>query len=114
MNRSPDDEARLGQVENAVNTFSRPSNLKITDMRIAVVASNYDYPIIRIDTNQGVSGIGEVRDAGHMGNALQFKSVLLGQNPCNVNMIFRPSSNSATGGARAAASPASRSPCGTW
>ena len=58
-------------------------------MRMAVVRSNYDYPIIRIDTNQGVYGIGEVRDAGHKENALQFKSMLLGQNPCNVDMIFR-------------------------
>ena len=58
-------------------------------MRMAVVASNYDYPIIRIDTNQGIHGIGEVRDAGHKENALQFKSMLLGQNPCNVDMIFR-------------------------
>jgi L-alanine-DL-glutamate epimerase-like enolase superfamily enzyme len=86
---SPDDVTRLGQVENAVRTGSRPSDLKITDMRIAVVCSNYDYPILRIDTNQGVYGIGEVRDAGHKENALQFKNMLLGQNPCNVDMIFR-------------------------
>ena len=26
---------------------------------------------------------------GHAENALQFKSMLLGQNPCNVDMIFR-------------------------
>jgi L-alanine-DL-glutamate epimerase-like enolase superfamily enzyme len=84
-----EDQERLGRAENAINTYSRPSDLKITDMRIAVVASNYDYPIIRIDTNQGVYGLGEVRDAGHKENALQFKSVLVGQNPCNVDMIFR-------------------------
>jgi L-alanine-DL-glutamate epimerase-like enolase superfamily enzyme len=77
------------QVESAIRTYSSPSELKITDMRMAVVASNYDYPIIRIDTNQGVYGIGEVRDAGHRENALQYKSLLLGQNPCNVDMIFR-------------------------
>lgn len=77
------------QIQGAVNTYSSPSQLQITDMRVAVVASNYDYPIIRIDTNQGVYGIGEVRDAGHAGNALQFKSVLMGQNPCNIDMIFR-------------------------
>jgi L-alanine-DL-glutamate epimerase-like enolase superfamily enzyme len=53
------------------------------------VASNYDYPILRIDTNQGVYGIGEVRDAGHRENALQFKSMLLDQNPCNVDMLYR-------------------------
>lgn len=83
------DEQVLGSVENAVNTYSSPSQLKITDVRAAVVCSNYDYPIIRIDTNQDVYGIGEVRDAGHKENALQFKSILLGQNPCNVDMIFR-------------------------
>jgi len=89
VSRASEDQARLGQVENAINTYSRPSDLKITDMRIAVVASNYDYPIIRIDTNQGVYGIGEVRDAGHKENALQFKNFLVGQNPCNIDMIFR-------------------------
>ena len=74
---------------NTVNTYSHPSQLKITDIRLAVVASNYDYPILRIDTNQGIYGIGEVRDAGHKEDALRFKSMLLGQNPCNVDMIFR-------------------------
>ena len=84
-----DHEEIVGRAEDGVNTFSSPSDLKITDMRMAVVASNYDYPILRIDTNQGVYGIGEVRDAGHKENALQFKSLLLGQNPCNIDMIFR-------------------------
>ncbi len=79
----------IGRVENAVNSHSRPSALRITDLRLAVVASNYDYPILRIDTNQGVYGLGEVRDAGHVENALQYKSILLGQNPCNIDMIFK-------------------------
>jgi L-alanine-DL-glutamate epimerase-like enolase superfamily enzyme len=89
MTTNHEEQEGLGQVEEAINTYSRPSELKITDMRMAVVCSNYDYPIIRIDTNQDVYGIGEVRDAGHKENALQFKSFLLGQNPCNVDMIFR-------------------------
>ncbi|MBA3946300.1 MAG: mandelate racemase/muconate lactonizing enzyme family protein [Herpetosiphonaceae bacterium] len=89
MTNRSQDQNRQGQVENVINTNSRPSDLKITDMRIAVVAANYDYPIIRIDTNQGIYGLGEVRDAGHKENGLQFKSILLGQNPCNVDMIFR-------------------------
>lgn len=82
-------DKQIGRAENAINTYSSPSELRITDMRLAVVASNYDYPILKIDTNQGVYGLGEVRDAGHAENALQFKSMLLGQNPCNVDMIFR-------------------------
>src|SRR5512135_3152514 len=77
------------RIEGAVKQASHPSGLRITDMRTAVVASNYDYPIIRIDTNQGVYGIGEVRDAGHRENALQFKHMLLGKNPCDVDLLFR-------------------------
>lgn len=83
------DAMQAGRIENAVNRHSEPTALRITDMRLAVVASNYDYPILKIDTNQGVYGLGEVRDAGHAVNALQFKSMLVGQNPCNVDMIFR-------------------------
>lgn len=79
----------IDNIENAIRRHSSPSELKITDMRMAVVCANYDYPIIRLDTNQGVYGLGEVRDAGHKENALQFKSILLGQNPCNIDLIFR-------------------------
>jgi len=87
--RKRDLEKQIGKVEDAISTHSGPSDLKITDLRTAVVWSNYDYPVLRLDTNQGVYGIGEVRDAGHRENALQYKSFLLGQNPCNVDMIFR-------------------------
>lgn len=81
-------EYQIG-VYDSIQTYSSPSKLRITDLRTSVVCSNYDYPIIRIDTNQGVYGIGEVRDAGHRENVLQFKNMLLGQNPCNIDMIFR-------------------------
>lgn len=78
-------EAAIG----AVRTYSKPSDLRITDLRAAVVGSNFDYPIIRIDTNQDVYGLGEVRDAGHKESALMLKSFLLGQDPTNIDMIFR-------------------------
>ena len=52
-------------VEANVNTSSRPSELKITDMRIANLrGAPFRSTIIRIDTNQGISGYGEVRDGG--------------------------------------------------
>ncbi len=63
------------------NRNSAPSDLKITDMRACTVAANYDYPIIRIDTNQGVYGLGEVRDAGVKGIALILKAHIAGQEP---------------------------------
>jgi hypothetical protein len=67
-----------------VNKNSAPSQLKITDMRAVTIAANYDYPIIRIDTNQGVYGLGEVRDAGVKGIALILKAHLLGKNPLQI------------------------------
>ena len=69
---------------------SNPSALRITDLRVAVLArAPFTCPIIRIDTNQGISGYGEVRDGASKTFALMLKSRLLGENPCNVDKIFR-------------------------
>jgi L-alanine-DL-glutamate epimerase-like enolase superfamily enzyme len=73
-----------------VNTRSRPSELKITDLRVLVIGNApMTCPIIRIDTNQGLYGLGEVRDGASKNYALMLKSRLLGQNPCNVDKLFR-------------------------
>ncbi|HEX3349931.1 MAG TPA: mandelate racemase/muconate lactonizing enzyme family protein [Acetobacteraceae bacterium] len=77
------------RVEGAVSRYGSPSELRITDMRLAVVTGAMYYPLLRIDTNQGVYGLGEVRDNGHIENALQFKSMLVGQNPLNVDYLFK-------------------------
>src|SRR5262249_45027502 len=45
--------------------------------------------IVRIDTNQGMSGYGEVRDGASKTYALILKRQLLGENPCNVDKLFR-------------------------
>lgn len=73
-----------------VNRNSVPSQLKISDLRVAVVKeAPMTCPIIRIDTNQGISGYGEVRDGASKTYALILKSRILGENPCNVDKIFR-------------------------
>lgn len=78
------------RVEDNVNTHSRPSELRITDVRVANLANlPMRASIIRIDTNQGISGYGEVRDGASKTYALLLKSRLLGENPCNVDKIFR-------------------------
>ena len=48
-----------------------------------------DCTIIRLDTNQGISGYGEVRDWASPSYALMLKSRILGENPCNIDKIFR-------------------------
>ena len=74
----------------SVNQNSSPSELEITDLRVAVLSGVPGRSaIIRIDTNQGVSGYGEVRDGAHENYALVLKSRILGENPCNVDQIFR-------------------------
>ena len=72
------------------NTNSKPSDLKITDMRaLTVRGAPMTCPIIRIDTNQGIYGLGEVRDGASKTYALFLKSRILGENPCNIDKIFR-------------------------
>jgi L-alanine-DL-glutamate epimerase-like enolase superfamily enzyme len=72
------------------NTNSKPSDLKITDLRVAVLKeAPMTSPIIRIDTNQGIYGLGEVRDGGSKNYALALKRLLLNENPCNVDRLFR-------------------------
>jgi L-alanine-DL-glutamate epimerase-like enolase superfamily enzyme len=72
------------------NTNSKPSDLRITDMRIATVrGAPMTCPLIRIDTNQGIYGLGEVRDGASKNYALMLKRLIKGENPCNVDKIFR-------------------------
>src|SRR5580698_4715921 len=100
-----------------VNRNSNPSDLKITDMRIAVLrgpggegrtggrggdraplppatpgagAASGGVIVVRIDTNQGISGYGQAIGDGPQPNyVLTHKTRLLGENPCNVDKIFR-------------------------
>ncbi|WP_433288561.1 mandelate racemase/muconate lactonizing enzyme family protein [Pseudonocardia sp. CA-142604] len=76
--------------EEHVSTASRPSALRITDLRVANLHGvPFRSSIIRIDTNQGLVGYGEVRDQASATYALMLKSRLVGENPCNVDKIFR-------------------------
>src|SRR5690606_5870298 len=75
-------EAVLAETTKNVNRLSGPSDLKITDMRIAEITGVvFRTPIIRIYTNQGIVGHGDVRDGAAKEYALILKSRLLGENP---------------------------------
>jgi len=79
----------IAQSTQKVKRYSAPADLKITDMRYCVTTVLGRTAIIRIDTNQGIYGLGEVRDGADVRYALMLKSRILGQNPCNVEMIFK-------------------------
>ena len=72
-----------------VNTNSSPSELKITDIRFADIEGGpFENSLIKIETNQGITGFGEVRDFGCKQYALMLKSRLLHENPCDVDRLF--------------------------
>ncbi|GIO13697.1 dehydratase [Cohnella xylanilytica] len=73
-----------------VNTFSSPSELRITDIRFADIAgAPMHCSLIKVYTNQGLVGFGEVRDGADKQYALMLKSRLLGENPCQIDKLFR-------------------------
>jgi L-alanine-DL-glutamate epimerase-like enolase superfamily enzyme len=83
-------ERQIARATENIHRNSAPSRLRITDVRVAVIrGAPFRVPLIRIDTNQGISGLGEVRDGGSKRYALMLKSRILGQNPCNVERLFK-------------------------
>jgi L-alanine-DL-glutamate epimerase-like enolase superfamily enzyme len=86
-----EEDAGLQPPANPVNTYSSPSDLRITDVRACTIAGaeRFIYPTIRIDTNQGVSGLGEVFVLGNVGQALAFKPYLVGKNPLEMEPILQ-------------------------
>ncbi|WP_435357429.1 mandelate racemase/muconate lactonizing enzyme family protein [Emticicia sp. SJ17W-69] len=83
-------EQEMEFITQKVKRAGKPSDLKITDVRVAVVTgAPMTCPILRIDTNQGISGYGEVRDGASAKYGLFLKSRLLGKNPCDVEKIFK-------------------------
>ena len=73
-----------------VNTYSKPSELRITDLRfVDIVGAPMHCTLLRIETNQGITGYGEVRDGASKLYAQMLKRFLIGENPCNIDKIFR-------------------------
>src|SRR5579885_2121839 len=72
-------------VENATTPYNRPK-LKITDIRTAEVRVHGYQVHVRVYTDQGIIGQGESTDAaqGNVPLIRSFASMLIGQNPLNV------------------------------
>ncbi len=71
------------------NYTSSPSNLKITDLRLVDIdGAPKRCTLLKLLTNQGICGYGELRDASSRTYALMLKSRILGENPCQVDRII--------------------------
>ncbi len=76
-------------IQQNARTASSPSELKITDLRVCNINGIPKHCILlKIYTNQGIVGYGEVRDASSATYALMLKSRLVGENPLNVEKLF--------------------------
>ena len=65
------------------------SELKITDLRVADIDGLPKHMIlVKVYTNAGIVGYGEVRDASSATYAKMLKSRLVGENPLNVEKHF--------------------------
>jgi L-alanine-DL-glutamate epimerase-like enolase superfamily enzyme len=69
--------------------------MKITDIKVVVVKGNFYWPIIRIETDEGIIGYGEGRDYSPRHHAipvkegiLYLKRFLVGEDPTNVEPLF--------------------------
>jgi len=77
-------------IQGSINTYSSPSDLKITDIRVTEIeGAPMDCGLIKVFTNSDLVGFGEVRDFGSVDYVHILKSRILGENPCNVDKLFR-------------------------
>jgi L-alanine-DL-glutamate epimerase-like enolase superfamily enzyme len=70
--------------------------MKITDVKVAVIRGNFCWPLVRVDTDEGISGLGEARDYSPIHHyaiplkehILRLKKVIVGEDPTNVEHLF--------------------------
>jgi L-alanine-DL-glutamate epimerase-like enolase superfamily enzyme len=76
-----------------INTNSRPSDLRIIDMKVCDIifhgSNGSSATIFKLITNQDLEGYGQIREGGHRYLLMLLKQFLLGENPCNVDRLFR-------------------------
>lgn len=64
--------------------------MKITGLKTAVVEGNFDWTYVRIETDEGISGLGECFFApGLTGMLRDLSRVILGEDPRNIRYLFR-------------------------
>jgi len=80
----------LESLLHGINTFSSPSDLRITDIKYThITKAPMDCVLLKIETNSDLVGYGEVRDWGSPTYAMMLKSRLIVENPCDVDKLFR-------------------------
>ena len=64
--------------------------MKITRLKTAVVEGNFDWTLVRIETDEGLQGLGECFFAPGLTTTLRaLEPLLQGEDPRNIRRLFR-------------------------
>jgi len=73
-------------------------DLKIRSVRTAVVAANYDWTFVRVEADNGLTGLGECFFAPGLTAIIRdLSAAILGEDPRNVDFLFRRLQRAASG-----------------
>ncbi|MFC6719227.1 mandelate racemase/muconate lactonizing enzyme family protein [Natrialbaceae archaeon GCM10025810] len=75
---------------NQITNRTSDREVEITDIRTCVVEGNFEWNLIQIETDAGVTGIGESYRGGGIPELVEYtKRFLIGENPLDVQRLFR-------------------------
>ncbi|ELY93439.1 muconate lactonizing mandelate racemase protein [Natrialba hulunbeirensis JCM 10989] len=75
---------------NQITNRAEPRDVEITDIKSCVVEGNFEWNLIKIETDAGVTGIGESYRGGGVPELVEYtKRFLIGENPLDVQRLYR-------------------------
>lgn len=64
--------------------------MRITRLKTAVIEANFDWTLVRVETDEGVSGLGEAFFAPGLTSMIrEFETVLVGEDPFDVDRLYQ-------------------------
>jgi gluconate/galactonate dehydratase len=75
---------------NQITNRTEDRDVAITDVKTCVVEGNFEWNLIKVETDAGVTGIGEAYRGGGVPELVAYtKRFLVGENPLDVERLFR-------------------------